>query len=659
MPGMVRAGRAEGWKRTLAWAIFLTGGALVLAGSAFLVRDVANGSLPFRAAVSQWALLPPAAAFSIVGLVVALRRPGNPCGWLMLAVGTVWSIGVSPPSPKGTLLEWASAPGWIPPFGIMGTHLLLRLPNGTLLSPRWRIVSRISTAAVAVTMIGFWFDPSLEDNPIANARLSALAVLGLLVLALCIVLSVISLVIRARRAGPEERHQIRWIAVGAIVFLISWGIGFLANAVAPDRTLLNQAVTWIALTGYAAVPVGIGFAILQYRLYDIDIVIRKAVVFGLLAAFITAVYAAIVAAVSLRFEATQVGSFAAAATLAVLFAPARDRARRIADRLVYGTRATPYEVLAEFSERVGETYADEDVLSRMAQVLMDGTGASGARVLLRVGPERRAAATVGEPTGEETLVEVTHQGEVLGALAVSMPPADPMNPAKLTLVEDLASQAGLVLRNVKLIEELKASRQRLVAAQDEERRKIERNIHDGAQQQLVALSVQLRLAAGLVGKDPAKERELLSSLTARANEALGDLRDLARGIYPPLLADKGLTASLEAQARKAAVPTTVNADGIGRFSQEVESAVYFCTLEAMNNVAKYAEASHARIALAQTDGHVTFTVTDDGRGFDPAETGYGTGLQGMADRLDAIGGTLEIETPPGGGTVVRGRVPTA
>jgi signal transduction histidine kinase len=245
----------------------------------------------------------------------------------------------------------------------------------------------------------------------------------------------------------------------------------------------------------------------------------------------------------------------------------------------------------------------------------------------------------------------------LGALSVTMPPSDPLDPSRHKLVEDLAAQAGLVLRNVRLIEELRASRQRLVSAQDEERRKLERNIHDGAQQQLVALAVKLRLADTLIERDPSKAHELMTQLQGETTGALDDLRDLARGIYPPLLADKGLPTALEAQARKAAVPTTVVADGVGRYTQDVEAAVYFSCLEAMNNVAKYAEASSASVALTQTDGHLTFVITDDGRGFDPQATGYGTGLQGIADRLDAIGGTLSVASRTGAGTTITGTVP--
>jgi signal transduction histidine kinase len=293
----------------------------------------------------------------------------------------------------------------------------------------------------------------------------------------------------------------------------------------------------------------------------------------------------------------------------------------------------------------------------MAQILASATGATSTQVLLRIGGDLQVVATHGTTDVTAERFEVRHQGEELGALAVAMPANDPLDPAKEKLIRDLASQAGPVLRNVRLLEELRASRQRLVAAQDEERRRIERNIHDGAQQQLVALAIQLKLAEQLVGRDPDKERELIAQLGSQASAALEDLRDLARGIYPPLLADQGLAAALEAQARKAAVPTTVHADGVGRYDRDVESAVYFCTLEALNNVAKYADASRASVRLARADGHLSFEVTDDGRGFDAAETGYGTGVQGMADRLDAIGGRLTISSTPGEGTTVLGRVP--
>jgi signal transduction histidine kinase len=259
---------------------------------------------------------------------------------------------------------------------------------------------------------------------------------------------------------------------------------------------------------------------------------------------------------------------------------------------------------------------------------------------------------------------VSHQGELLGALSVTKPANEPLTPADLALVADLADQAGLVLSNVRLTEDLRArlddlkgAQTRIVRAQDEERRKLERNIHDGAQQQLVALAVKLRLADALIGRDDEGAHGLLRDLATEVSDALDDLRDLARGIYPPLLADKGLASALEAQARKAAVPTTVVTDGVGRFSQDIEATVYFSCLEALQNVAKYAEATAATVRLRSDDGHLEFVVSDDGRGFDPEATSYGTGLQGIADRLAATGGTVEVRSAPGAGTSLTGRIP--
>jgi signal transduction histidine kinase len=357
------------------------------------------------------------------------------------------------------------------------------------------------------------------------------------------------------------------------------------------------------------------------------------------------------------------------AAFGLLVIPAYRLARRVADRVVYGGRASPYEVLSEFSERASETYSTEDVLPRMAQMIGQATGADAARVWLKVGSELRPAAAWpaeaigtrslpsrdGElPDFEDTAVEIRHQGELLGALTLEMRASDPMNPSKERIIRDLASQAGLVLRNVRLIEELRESRRRIVKAQDEERRRIERNIHDGAQQQLVALSVKLGLAERLVPQDPAKAVAMLEQAKADTGEAIEDLRDLARGIYPPVLADRGLVAALEGQARKSAVGVVVESDGIGRYPQETEAAVYFSCLEALQNVAKYSEATAATVRLAQRNGTLNFTVSDDGRGFDPAAAERGSGLQGIADRLAALGGTFEVRSAPGEGTAVSG-----
>ena len=214
-----------------------------------------------------------------------------------------------------------------------------------------------------------------------------------------------------------------------------------------------------------------------------------------------------------------------------------------------------------------------------------------------------------------------------------------------------------MLRNARLIEELRGSRQRLVAAQESERRRIERNIHDGAQQQLVALAVHLRLTDFLIDDDPAGAHAALRDLQAQAGEAARDLRELAHGICPPLLADRGLPDALAAQARRSPVPVVTETRSVGRYSPDIEAAVYFCCLEALQNVAKYSSAASAHLRVSAVNSHLSFEVTDDGLEFDPAATAHGTGLQGMADRVEALGGSIEIRSRPGHGTTIAGRVP--
>jgi len=275
---------------------------------------------------------------------------------------------------------------------------------------------------------------------------------------------------------------------------------------------------------------------------------------------------------------------------------------------VYGQRASPYQVLSGFARRIGGGYA-HDVLPQMASIVAAGTGAERVVIWLRVGAELRAEATSDGSTADPLPVNghelpllpdmdlsapVVYQGELLGAISIRMPRDEPLNPATEQLDADVASQASLALSNAGLIEDLRASRQRLVAAQDEERRRLERNLHDGAQQDLVALAIKLRLASTVVDEDTAEARQILGELQADAAGALQNLRDLARGIYPPLLADMGLAAALGAQASKSPVPVLIEADGIGRFGQDVEAAVYFCCLEALQNIAKQVSWGSAR-----------------------------------------------------------------
>ncbi len=476
--------------------------------------------------------------------------------------------------------------------------------------------------------------------------------------------------------------SLKWVAYAVLVTVATVVVFvFLAGSVLPSWTFDIPIVLGFGV----AFPVAIGLAIFKYRLYDIDVVISRTLVYGSLAAFITAVYVGIAvglgALVGGGGKPNLALSIVATAIVAVGFQPVRERVQRVANRFVYGKRATPYEVLSQFSERVAESYAAEEVMPRMARVLADGTGAQRADVWLRsAGTWHQAAvwptdAALAEPIaavdgtlptlgGVSRLVEVRHQGQLLGALGVTKRSGETLTPVEENLLNDLAGQAGLVLKNVGLtsdlqarLADLRASRQRLVTAQDQERRRLERNLHDGAQQHLVALKVKLGLAEMLASRDPEKATATIAQLKDDADEALETLRDLARGIYPPLLAEKGLGVALESQARKATVPVTVDAEGIGRYSQDVEAAVYFSVLEALQNVQKYAQASQATVRLREEGGSLRFDVADDGMGFDIATTSRGSGLTNMADRVDALDGQVKLTSEPGRGTQLQGSLP--
>ena len=681
------------WPRAV-WGVTL---ALLISG--LLLQTVrAERADPTEIAITLIAVM----AYATVGALITSRQPGNRVGLLFSWVGAWAAIGLACASYATLALQrdlpFLSATAWIDRastavlFGSLA-FLFLIFPTGEPPSRRWRWILRVMLVAYAVNIGSFALTPGplnggsgdlngAVQNPIGLPLSWMGAVEGITEIAGLVVLAggllgIVSLTQRFRQASGVERQQIRWLlflaaSLGALLLIVI-PLGIFGVIPEDENSFIGNAFFSVFFFGvFFGVPATSAIAILRYRLYDLDVVIKKTVLYATVALLLVTVFLGVAVGVGGVVIEASPAAIGASLAMGLAFWPAVRFARRVADRVVYGRRATPYEVLADFSHRVGGSYAAEDVLSRMAQILATAVGAEKATIWLRVGGELRPAGVA--PVGgadpapvrviserlpelpSEAAVEVRDRGELLGALAVSMPANDSLDPSRQRLVADLASQAGLVLRNVRLIEELRASRQRLVAAQDEERRKIERNIHDGAQQQLVSLSVKLRLLGQLASRDPVSTAQMADQLQAEATEALEDLRDLARGIYPPLLADKGLGAALDAQARKSAVPLSVETDGVGRYPQDVESALYFCCLEALQNVAKYANATHAEVRLSASGDELAFEVVDDGDGFDPGSTRRGSGLQGMADRVDAIGGTLEVRSQPGRGTTVTGRV---
>jgi len=678
---------------SISWAIAATSAAAAVVFVAFAEPT---------SLVAAGFLLLASVAYATVGRLIAVRHPRNPIGWLFLAIGVCFGVTsfsshfagydggrLAGATPAGLLA--VVLPAIVLPFALP-TFLLL-FPEGRLLSRRWRAAVALAALAGVVLALGLLASSSmarLVDTPEWVARIPGIdsfVVVGSALTAAATVAAFASLAIRFRRAVSDDRQQLKWLMTMLAAMIVVSGIAFIASATGPDTLWIVVALA-ILVDGFGiliGIPGSTAIAVLTYGLYDVGVVLKKTIVYGILVATFTLglglilfIFSPLATGTGESGNGSSVGRIVSGLLIAVLaFGATFGWLKKLARRAVYGRRATPYEVVAEFTERLGDAYSTEDVLPRTAEILRSSTGADVARVWLRLGDELRVAASSpfdardpeprvlsnggALPDLAGRTFPVRHQGELLGAFTVEMPPSEPLSTTSERLASDLATQAGLVLRNVRLTEELKAtivelraSRQRIVSAQDERARKLERDLHDGAQQQLVALAVKLGLAERSADEGT---REVLSQLRDDANDALQNLRDLARGIYPPLLADKGLAAALDAQSRKAAIPVALEAPGVGRYEQEIEATVYFCCLEGLQNVSKYAKATNATIRLAQSDDAVIFSVSDDGAGFDVANARRGTGLTNMRDRVEALGGVLVITSEPGVGTTLAGRVP--
>jgi signal transduction histidine kinase len=660
-----------------------------------------------------------AIAYATLGALIVYRT-GNLTGWFMLAGGigsavmaagsgyAIFGLAVQPgavpaPAVVGALAESAFA---VVTAGLAAMFVVF--PSGRLPSPRWRPVARAGLGLAGLSLAAFVVSTrqvalpapggiSLTyPNPLAvrslgpAARLVTLNRVGALFLVLLIP-ALVSLALRYRRGDQRLRQQMKWLGLAIAGVLACQAVALLAKAAGQQDTVLTAAPDAITpLLVLLGIPVAMAIAILRYRLFDINVIISRALLVTLLSAGVTAVYAAIVLGIG-----TLVGSgsdplltVAAAVVIALVFQPLRLRASRLANRVVYGERTTPYQVLSDFAAGMAGQLDLGGALDRMVSLLAGAAGASRVEAWVRVGAELRPAAVwpggsapsaavelngaaggaAGLPVldpAARAVVPVRHGEDLLGAISLTKPPSEALTSTEDSLLRHLASQAGLVMRNAQLtaelratIEELLASRRRLVGAQDAERRRIERNLHDGAQQQLIALSIHLGLLAESAG-DPDQVRAAIPDLKAQLSAALEDLRALARGIYPPLLAEQGLVTALRAQAARSPVPAVVEAGQVGRYPQDAESTVYFCALEALQNVARHARASAVTIRLSGSAQVLEFSVSDDGGGFPAAAARHGSGLQGMSDRLAAHGGTLTVRSEPGHGTTITGRLATS
>jgi signal transduction histidine kinase len=688
-------------------SLALTAAVLVAAGwAATFLSDVPADDVPLQAIrivlVAVWGL---------VGGALAVRRQREPLGVLVLAGTLVGASAVVASAALaagrgGTTAELvrALAVAGLPAAAL---HVVAVLPDGRVARPSHRSV-----------LVGFYVVALAAGVGLASARpdlpLWIVAVEALLAAVIGISVSNATYV----KARGEARQRMQWFGLA-----VTLAVEIVLVAVAL-RIFLDWPHQLAEIATAATVLVPLSFVPCMFRrlLGHVDRLLGEAVALTGLTGVVVSVYLVIVLGLGRSptddERSILLLSMLAAAVAAMLYAPARARLARVSNQLVYGERHAPDEALRTFGARLTRAIPFDELLLQLAESLRKSlalqvaevwTGSAGHLERVVSVPERGpgrlvmteeeqpvvARARVSgsawlqvwlprllEDRGDAAvrMAPITHGGELLGFIVVERPAdAERFSDADESVLAELARQVGLALHNLQLdsalqeslrelqrrAEELRASRARVVAAADAERRKIERNLHDGAQQHLVALAVTVRLAQQLAATDPGQARELLDQLGHDLQDAVQELRDLAHGIYPPVLMDRGLVAALESAAARAPLPVEVVADGnVGRFSQEVEAAVYFCCLDALQNAGKHAgeravaTVTIGRIAGADGGDVVAFTVADDGAGFDPAgSAGRGHGFVNMSDRLGAIGGTVEVDSAPGRGTRVSGVVP--
>jgi signal transduction histidine kinase len=697
---------------------------LATAGIVLLLLNRSFWGSPLAMFNDAFSLAVTALAYTSVGAFLFARFPRNPLTWIICGIGVMTAdafftteyvlhaqVVASGSLPAAALVTWLSFPTiLVSPFAL--AMFLLLFPNGRPQSRRWKAVIYADIALEAVVLI-YSAVPSQMSRPAGlqnvdlnlnwPAFLAPLAAIGVtdawktafqiaqlaqLGLGLSVVAGALGLLWRLRRAKGAERQQLKWLTYAAAAMTLGF-VAFGSDRLwaqdfsRPEGLTISSVGLVIGVSFVTfGIPAATLIAITKYRLYDIDLVINKTLVYGFLALVITAVYALLVVYIGAMVGGPErFGlSLVATALIAIAFQPLRIRTQRLANRLVYGKRATPYEALSQLNAQIAETYGGEEILERMTRILAEATGAERAELWVKRGDQmvRTVAWPVaGEATGPisdgrlldiggDKVLPVAHQGTLLGALAITKKRGETLSQLEEKLLSDLASQAGLVLENVGLnrellarLDDLQASRQRLVTAQDEERRRIERNLHDGAQQQVVALTVQLGLLDRMLSKDPDKARAMAAGIRQSAIDALETLRELAHGIYPPLLASDGLATALRQHVRRSLIPVDFDMGDVPRQPKEVEAAVYFCCLEALQNIGKHAQATKVVIRLRVNGGQLNFQVSDNGRGFKPGEATVSAGLQNMRDRIQAVGGSLNVRSEPGTGSTVAGSVPLA
>jgi signal transduction histidine kinase len=484
--------------------------------------------------------------------------------------------------------------------------------------------------------------------------------------------AVVAQVYRYRHVSDRvAREQARWIGFGVSVALIGFLGGRIALVVlaprldSPNALLLTVIGATLVDAFILVIPLSIAVAILRYRLFDIDTLINRTLVYGSLSACVVGLYALIVGGASALFQsrANLLISLLATGVVAVLFQPLRERLQRWVNRLLYGEREEPYAVLSTLGRRLEGALSPDETLPAVVETVAQALKLPYAAISLRNGEEEVIAASYGVRAGEPLPLDLTYQGETIGQLLLCpRAPSEGWSAKERRLLDDLARQAGVAAHAVELHTELRRARERLVVAREEERRRLRRDLHDGLGPQLASQTLTLSAASKLLRADPAAAEELLSEALTHAQTAVSDIRRLVYGLRPPALDDLGLVGALTDQAAQysaSGLRVTVTApDPFLPLPAAVEVACYRIAQEALTNVARHAQARSATLTLAvdAPNQALTLEVVDDGCGL-PAQVHAGVGLASMRERALELGGTCVVETAAGGGVRVYARLP--
>jgi signal transduction histidine kinase len=666
-----RAGLAS---RVCAWAVV----PVYLAGLvAYLVLDRALGSpgLDVAEGVLLWVGF---GMFAAMGALLVGKRPGNAVGWVLAAAPLLLVAGATgdlyaawvmttrgEPDALAVLGAWLQSWYWLALLAVAFVLLPLLFPDGRLPSRRWRPAAAVvgvgllglaGLGMITETLTGQDVDYRI-DNPIGidgapGAEQSPLFPVFGAALAFGLVLAVAAVVVRFRRSRGAERQQMKWFVFAAAPLV----------ALPPSELLpgwLGSIPLMLVLFG---LPVAIATAVLRYRLDGIDVVINRTLVYGALTLLVIGVYVLVVGylGAALRREDDLTISLVATGIVAVLFAPARVRVQRAVDRLLYGRRNEPYAALAQLGERLEGTLAPDAVLPAIVSAVREALRLPYVAVRLA---DDAPPVTAGETVAATETLPLVHQGEPVGSLVLGLRPGESgFSPADRRLLADLARQAGVAVSTVRLTADLQRSRERLVTAREEERRRLRRDLHDGLGAQLAGLTVQTGVLRGLIGRDPAAAEELAGELRGELRTAIADIRRLVHGLRPPALDELGLVGALERLAE------SCGADGLGvevdvpgelpALPAAIEVAAYRIVQEALTNVVRHAAARNCRVRLAADAGALTVEVTDDGTGI-PGSATPGVGLSSMRERAAETGGSCELTAGPDGGTRVLARLPLA